>query len=168
MKLLRVLLCCAAAVALPAQAQKACSKADSAAAEKAVERVVSWQSLHKAYADYSHCDAGSVNESFTDAILRLMVEWKNVDAVSAATSKDGGYKEWLHKHLSSPAARDDRESVYSRAKKDCPAKQETFCAELAEVVKGKGGAQQKSQPAAAPEGVLDLSPMKPFTPSSTK
>lgn len=166
--MLRILLCCALTAGGPALAQKDCSKADSAAAEKAIERVVSWQSLYKAYTDYHHCDTGSADEGFTDAILRLMVEWKNVDAVAAQTSSDGGYKEWLAKHLRSPAAREDRESVYSRAKKDCPPKHDAFCADLAEVVKGKGGVLQKAAPGAAPEGVLDLSPMKPFTPSSTK
>ena len=163
MNKLRVMVCCAALASAPALAQKACSKADSAAAEKAIERVGSWQSLNKAYADYRHCDSGNVDEAFTDAILRLMVEWKNVEAVAAATVKDGDYKEWLHKHLQSPSAKDDRASVYSRAKKDCPAKQDTFCGELAEAVKPGGGSSAKARPDDAP---LDLSPMKPFTPSS--
>ncbi len=158
--MLRVIACCAVVACAPAHAQKVCSKADSAAAEKAIERVVSWQSLYKTYTDYRHCDTGPVDEGFTDAILRLMVEWKNVDAVAAAATKDGDYKEWLHKHLLSPAAKDDRESVFSRAKKDCPAKLDAFCADLADVVKGKGGsAPGKSAPADAP---FDLSPMKPL------
>jgi hypothetical protein len=161
MKTIRaVLIATALLAAAPAFAQKACSKGDAAAAEKAIERIVSWQSLQKAYTDYKHCDTGNVEDGFTDAILRLMVEWKHVDAVAAATQKDGDYKDWLGKHLLSPAAKDDRESVYSRAKKDCPPKQDAFCADLADVVKlNKGGPTPKAAPAEAP---IDLSPMKPF------
>ena len=128
------------AAAVSAHAQKVCSKGDSAAAEKAIERVVSWPSLQKAYLDYRHCDTGPVDELYTDALLRLMVEWKNVDSVAGAVAKDADYKAWIHKHLLSPAAAaDDRESVYSRAKASCPAKQEAFCGEIAEITKpGKG------------------------------
>ena len=135
MKVMRAVLCCVVAAAASAQAQKACSKADAAAAEKAIERVVNWPGLQKAYTDYRHCDTGPVDELYTDAMLRLMVEWKHVDAIADAVGKDAEYKQWVHKHLNSPAAKDDRESVYSRAKASCPAKQGAFCAELAEVVK---------------------------------
>ncbi|MDQ3028246.1 MAG: hypothetical protein M3R58_17315 [Pseudomonadota bacterium] len=146
MKLMRLLLCCAAAAAVSAQAQKVCSKGDSAAAEKAIERVVSWPSLQKAYVDYRHCDSGPVEELYTDALLRLMVEWKNVDSVAGAVAKDADYKAWIHKHLASPGAADDRDSVYSRVKASCPAKQEAFCGEIAEVTKPGKGAPPPNAP----------------------
>ena len=114
-------------------ADKPCSAADAAAAEKAIDRVVGWAQLHKAYADYKHCDKGSVGEGYTDAILRLAVEWKNIDAFAAAM-KDAGFKEFVHAHLQSPAAKDDREAVYSRTKSNCPKGMDAFCAELAQVV----------------------------------
>ena len=153
MKVMRAVLCCVVAAAASAQAQKACSKADAAAAEKAIDRVVNWPGLHKAYTDYRHCDTGQVDEVYTDALLRLMVEWKNVDTVAAAVGKDEEYKKWIHKHLLSPAANDDRESVYSRAKASCPAKQDAFCAELAEVVKPIKAEAIKS---------FNLDPIKPI------
>jgi hypothetical protein len=157
MKILRIVVCCALAAALPVAAQKTCSKADAANAEKAIDRVVNWPGLQKAYQDYRHCDSDAVNDLFTDALLRLMVEWKNVDVVSSAVAKDGEYKNWIHKRLLSPAAKDDRESVYSRAKASCPAKQEAFCAELAEVVQGgkPGGTPAASDP-------LNFELMKPI------
>ena len=155
MKIMRVVLCCVAAAAVSAQAQKVCSKGDSAAAEKAIDRVVSWPSLQKAYLDYRHCDTGPVDELYTDALLRLMVEWKNVDSVAGEVAKDADYKAWIHKHLLSPAAADDRESVYSRAKVNCPAKQAAFCGEIAEITKpGKG--------ASSPNAPLNFDPIKPI------
>jgi hypothetical protein len=132
----------AAALALPAHAQKECSKADMAAAEKAVERVVNYSGLNKAWKDYGHCDTGAVDEVFTDAILRLMVEWKNVDII-AQDMRDPGYKAFIHKHLSSPAAKDDRQSIFSRAKASCPVTQGRFCEELIEVVKAPPKASAK-------------------------
>jgi hypothetical protein len=127
---------CAALVAVPALAQdKSCGPA-----EKAVDKVVNYPGLYKAFKDYGHCK-GPVEEVFTDAILRLMVEWKDVDTVAADAQRDPEYKKFLHRHLQSPAAKDDRDSVHSRAKSSCPMTQGPFCAELIEVVKGGGAAK---------------------------
>ena len=125
----------ALALAFGASAQdKPCSKADAAAAEKGVDMVVSWPQLQKAWQDHGHCDAGSVSETFTDAVLRLAVEWKNVDALGEAM-KDARFKAFVLKHLRDPAAEGDRDAIYSRAKASCPASQAAMCAELAEAVK---------------------------------
>jgi hypothetical protein len=116
-------------------ADKPCSKADAATAEKAIDRVVNWGQLQKAYQDFRHCDADAVGEGYTDALLRLIVEWKNVDAFAEATRKDAGFKEFVHAHLRSPAAKDDRDAIFSRTKSDCPKGMAEFCAELGAVVK---------------------------------
>lgn len=130
-----MVLACAVALGAPAYAQKVCSKADSMAAEKAIERVVNWPTLRKAYVDYKHCDTEKVEEQFTDAMMRLMVGWKNIDAVASDYSRDADYKAWINKHLMSEAAKDDREDVYALAKKSCPKGQDSFCAELMETVR---------------------------------
>lgn len=113
--------------------QKSCSKPDAAAAEKAIERASGWGQLQKAWNDYKQCDAGPVDEQFTEALLRLIVDWKDIPAFAAAYEKDEQYREFIQRHLKSPAARDDLDAIYSRAKASCPAKQEKFCAEMAEL-----------------------------------
>ena len=133
---------CAALAAAPALAQKECSKSDSAAAEKAVDRVVNPQGLYKAFKDYGHCDKPPVEDVFTDAILRLMVEWKDADTLATDAQRDAAYKQFLFNHVKSPAAKDDRESIYSRAKSNCPMTQGAFCAELIEIAKGGGGKKE--------------------------
>jgi hypothetical protein len=135
MRIVHALLACAALAALPAAAQKECSKSEAAAAEKAVERVVNYAGLLKAYKDYRHCDKDNVEEVFTDAILRLMVAWNNVDTIAQDTMSDAEYKKFIHRHLLSPAAKDDRPAVYSRAKSSCPPIQDAFCNELVELLK---------------------------------
>jgi hypothetical protein len=116
-------------------ADSPCSKAQAAAAQKAIDRVVTWQQLEQAWKDYRQCDAGPVDELYTDALLRLTVDWKNVDALAAAMGRDPQYKDFVHRHLKSTAAtRADRDAIYSRAKASCPAKLDAFCADLAEVV----------------------------------
>ena len=131
MKIASFWIACAAVAAVPALAQQK----DCGPAEKAVDRVVNYPLLYRAYKDYAHCDKGPVEDVFTDALLRLMVEWKDVDTVAADSQRDEGYKKFIHRHLQSPAAKDDRELIYSRAKQSCPAVQGPFCAELIEVVK---------------------------------
>ena len=168
MKLLRVLLCCAVAAALPAQAQKVCSKADATAAEKAIDRVVTWPSLQRAYQDYGHCNTDQVNDLFTDAVLRLMVEWKNVDAISAAVEKDPAYKKWIHARLQSPAAKDDLQDVYSRAKASCPRGQDAFCAELADVAKPGAGGKSAGSTSSGGLQFETLTPIQTQVPTEKK
>jgi len=116
-------------------ADKPCTPAQSSAAQKALDKVNSWDQLHKAWVDYGHCDANAVGEAYTDALLRLAIDWKNVPAFAGTVQKDAKYKEFIFAHLQSPAAKDDLPSLYSRAKKDCPSGLDAFCAEIADVTK---------------------------------
>ncbi len=142
---------CLVAIATCAHAQKTCSAGDAAAAQKAADKIVTWQNREKPYRHYKHCDAGPVEDGFTDALMRLMVGWKNIDVLSAAMAKDAEYKQWVVKHLMSPAAKDDREDVYALAKKNCPSNQAAFCEDLASTVK-----PIKAEPLAP----LNLDPIK--------
>ena len=135
MKISRLVLCGAVAVATSVHAQKTCSAGDAAAAQKAVDKIVTWQSLEKAYHDYKQCDTGPVEDGFTDSMMRLMVGWKNIDTLAKSMEKDAEYKAWVYKHLMSDAAKDDREDVYALAKKQCPSGQGAFCDDLATTLK---------------------------------
>lgn len=127
---------CALVLACGAQAQsRPCGDAEAKKAEQAVERVVNWQQLHKAWQDFGHCDSGALDDVFTDAVLRLMVEWRNVEGLAGPAQQDPKYKAFIHRHVLSPMARPDHPSLYSRAKASCPTGLEAFCAELAELVK---------------------------------
>lgn len=150
MKLARIALAAALAAALPAAAQKECTRAEAAAAEKAAERIVNYGQLFRAWKEYGHCDRGAAEELFTDAILRLLVEWKNVDTVAGDVQSDPEYKRFIHKHLRSPMAKEDRPSIHSRARHSCPPIQDEFCKELIEVVKDSAPAPAAPPPKAAP------------------
>ena len=135
-KILQVMACGALAAILPAQAQKNCSAADTAAAQKAVDKIVTWANLEKAWRDYGHCDTGPVEDGFTDALMRLMVGWKQVEVIAGSMARDEGYKKFVYKHLlGQGATNDDREDLYALAKKQCPTNQDAFCTELADTVK---------------------------------
>lgn len=138
-------------------ADKPCSAAESANAEKVIDRVVNWGQLQKAYQDYRHCDKDNVADLYTDALLRLTVEWKNVNVMADAMGKDAGFKEFVRAHLQSPAAKDDQEAVYSRTKNQCPKGLDTFCTDLGALVKS-------SAPAAAPM----MQPMEMMKPIETR
>ena len=124
-----------------------CTKADAAGAGKAIDRVDTWEQLRKAYQEWGRCDSGETADAFTDALLRLAVDWKNPDAMASAMRDDRGFHDFVIAHLKSDAAKDDRPSVYSRAKKSCPAAQDAFCAEIADAT------------APAKAETLDLAPM---------
>ncbi|HEX7466044.1 MAG TPA: hypothetical protein VF309_05340 [Usitatibacter sp.] len=123
------------AASIACAADKPCTKADAVNGEKAIERANNWSQLYKTWQDYRHCDTGAVADGYTDSLMRLMVEWKSVDALAAAMEKDPAFKEWIYARLKSPAAKDDQPAVYSRAMASCPKAMDAFCAELAESVK---------------------------------
>ena len=122
------------AVSVHAQ-EKPCPAADAAKAEKAIDNVNNWPQLHKAYVDYKHCDKGNVSETYTDAMLRLIIPWEKVKDFEAALAKDAEFKKFVYAKLKGPAAKDDRDTLYKRAKAQCPKGMDAFCAEILEVVK---------------------------------
>jgi hypothetical protein len=130
---LAALLFASAAVA----ADKPCTKPDAANAQKTLDRASTWAQMHKAWQDFGHCDADATADQFTDALMRLIVDWKNVDAFSGLMQKDARFKEFVYVHLRSPAAQDDVDDVYSRARTSCPKGLDAFCAELADAAKPK-------------------------------
>ena len=148
---------CLLAVAAAAHAaDKPCTKADVSNAEKAIDRIVTWPQLYKAWQDWRQCDGeAAVADVYTDALLRLAVAWKNVDGLATPMKSDPQYREFVYKHLKSDAAKDDRESVYSRARKSCPSNLDAFCTEMGDTIKAAieaddAKAKAKAAPAAAP------------------
>jgi len=127
--------------------------ADMQKAQKAADNVVTWQHLNKAWKDYRQCDTGEVSETFTESILRLMIEWKNIDAL-AEGMKDPEYAGFIQTHLKSPAAQNDVKDVRSRATQSCPKGQSEVCKQIVSATEG-----------AKP---LDLSPMAPIPTGATK
>ena len=115
---------------------KPCTAADAKNAAKNVDLVMTWAQLQKSVRDYGHCDTGSVAEVFTDSLMRLAVEWKNIDAFAGAM-KDDRFRAFVATHVMSEAAKDDRAAVYSRATLSCPKGQDEVCAVLAGIIKPK-------------------------------
>ena len=136
-----------------AAADRPCTKADAAAASKAIDRVVGWQQLHKAWQDWRHCDSGEAADVFTDAVLRLAVDWKSPESLASAMRDDPGYRAFVLAHLKG-AGKDDRDAVYSRAKASCPSGEAPFCAEIAQAV-----ASEAPKAKAPAEDSLDLRPI---------
>lgn len=114
-------------------AQKKCTPADEANAMKAADRVSSWPTLNSTWKTYRHCDSGAVADQFTEALLRLIVDWKHMDQLATAM-KDPEYDDFILEHLRSPAAKNDAEDVFARAKASCPKGMAEFCARIAQAV----------------------------------
>jgi hypothetical protein len=121
--------------ATPVFAQdKACTPAEAANAEKAIDRVVNWDQLYKVYKEFRHCDQGPVAEVYTEALLRCLVEWKKVDGLANPMTQDKEYNAFVMRHLRS-AGPEDQKSVYSRAKMSCPKGLDDWCTSLTDASK---------------------------------
>lgn len=147
-------------------ADKQCTRTDIGNAQRAIDKVVTWSQLRKAWVDYRQCDTGDIADQFTDALLRLVVDWTGVEEFAAAAQKDPDYMAFLVDHLKSPAAKDDRSTVYSRAKKDCPKTLESFCAQVADASKDGGSSPSTGsgigiQPLMQPFGAEGAKPAPP-------
>ena len=162
MRVSRAAMGCAVLVAIASaqSADKPCTPADTAKAEKSIDNVVTWGQMHKAFLDYSHCDSGAVGDLYTEALMRLVVEWKNVETFAATMQKDAQFRKFVIAHVKSPAAKDDRESIYSRAKASCPRGLDAFCAELADAA-SPSAAAPATLPAAAPATPPAAAPATP-------
>lgn len=122
-----------------ASAQAPCTSRDAAAAGKAIDRVNTWEQLHKSWKDWGRCDSGATADGFTDAIMRLGVDWKNVETLAADMKGDPGYHDFIIAHIKGDPAKEDRDALFSRAKTACPKGQDAFCAEIIDVASGGGG-----------------------------
>ena len=120
-------------------ADKPCSRADIGNAARAIDKIVTWSQLRKAYTDFRHCDSGDIADQYTDALMRLFVDWKGVEEFAAAAKGDPDYMKFFIAHLQSPAAKDDRDTVYARAKRECPKSFDDFCAQVADAAHGGSG-----------------------------
>jgi hypothetical protein len=116
-------------------ADKTCTRPDIANAQRAIDAVVTWPQLRKAWADYRQCDSGEIADMYTDALLRVAVSWKNPDQLATDAEKDPNYKAFVVAHLKSPAAKDDLPSIKSRVSSMCPKGHDAFCADLSESLK---------------------------------
>ena len=135
---------------------KACTPADEKKAEQAIDRVVNWDLLHKAWQDYRHCDRGAVDESFTEALMRLIVDWKQMETFAKQVEGNREYRDFVHKHINSPAAKGDVDSIYSRAKMNCPKGLDAFCKDIASTAKPFAGMEMlTTTPAPAPAPAAD-------------
>lgn len=131
----KILLAAAAlAFAGAASAQKPCTKADESNAQKAIDKISSWATLNGTWKSFRHCDTGAVGENFTEAILRLVIDWKGVNQLADAMAKDADYKAFIIDHLKSPEAKSDAPDVYSRTKSACPGGLADWCKEIAAAV----------------------------------
>lgn len=149
MRFLRLLAAAVLLASTPALAQKACTKADADAAAKAADRASTWATLHGTWKSYRHCDTGEVADLLTEALLRLIVDWKNVDQLATAM-KDPEYEDFVISHLRSPAAKNDIEDVYSRAKRSCPPALSAWCSSLAAAIDAAPPKPIVVKPAAPP------------------
>ena len=140
-----------------AAADRPCTKADAAAASKALDRANTWGELRKSWRDWQQCDTGSTADAFSDALLRLAVDWKNVAALAGAMRDDRGFHDFVVTHLKG-AVKEDRDAVYSRAKASCPAGEEAFCGEIAAAARGEAAKAKEPD-------TLDLSPIGRATPA---
>lgn len=128
----------AATAVTTALAQGPCTPREAAAAGKAIDRVNTWAELHKSWKDWGRCDAGGTADAFTDAIMRLGVDWKGVETLAADMKADPQYHDFIIAHIKADPVKDDRDALFSRAKTNCPKGQDAFCAEIVEVTGGGG------------------------------
>jgi hypothetical protein len=115
-------------------ADKPCSKADGANAQKALDRAVAWPVLEAAVKDFRHCDGGELTEQFNEGLLRMLVSgWKNVGTLGPIFERNPAFKDWVLGRLAGDKiAKDDKEDVRGLAKNSCPSGLNALCQQILE------------------------------------
>ena len=144
----------AAAAVHALAADKPCSKSESTAAEKFLERASSWSQLQQFARDHGNCDQGTTADVVTEALMRLTIsDWKKIGDFEAIAAKDPDFKRWVLGRLASPlVSPDDADMVRDLARGSCPKGRESLCAELRAALEPpeKASPPAKTPPAAAP------------------
>lgn len=119
-----------------AAADKPCTPADKAAAEKAIDGVTAWVAFDKSFRDFGHCDTGNVATLFTEAMMRVLIDgWPTVGVGDEVLVQNPAFREWLMKRLRSPELnKDDSAAIRDLAKQSCPKGHDKVCAELLSAV----------------------------------
>jgi hypothetical protein len=161
MKMHRAIIASVLLASLPVAAQdKACSKADAAKAEKAVDMVTSFAQLQKAWQDWRHCDSGTVAETFSESLFRLLVDWKGVETLASGAQSSPQYKQWVLERVKA-GSKEDRAALFSRAKTGCSSKLDAFCAELIEASSDAPPPKAMAPVPASPAPALAPAPAPP-------
>ena len=139
--------------ALAFGADKPCSKADAANAQKALDRTVSWPALEAAVMDFGHCDAGELVEQFNEGLLRMLVSgWKNVGTLTPIFERNAAFKDWVLGRLAGDKiAKDDKDDVRALAKNSCPSGRNALCQQILEAATSAPAPAPAPAPAAAPK-----------------
>jgi hypothetical protein len=122
-----------AAAALPATAaDKPCTKEDAALADKAIDSVTSWAALQRVVRDYRHCDTGPARATFSEALLRVVIDgWPRLADAQPILDKDEAFRDWVSTRLGSPAiGAEDAQAIRDLAKANCPKGQSRTCESL--------------------------------------
>ena len=150
-------------------ADKPCSKADSANAEKAIDRVLSWPAMHKAWKDYGHCDTGPVADLYTEALLRLIVgNWPKIAELEPTFTNDLAYREWILKRISGGTLpKGDVDDVHDLTQNSCPKNQKRMCESLHEAAEKAQGKGAPAAPKPAAPSPATPAPAAPAAPAAT-
>ena len=141
-------------------ADKPCSKADGANAQKSLDRAVAWPALEAAVKEFGHCDAGELTEQFNEALLRMLVSgWKNIGTLGPLFERNPAFKDWVLGRLAGDKiARDDKEDVRGLAKNSCPAGRNALCQQILEAATSAPAAPSAPAPAPAPAAAPTATP----------
>jgi hypothetical protein len=122
----------------PARAQSppnkfvTCSEAEARHAEKEAVTLRTWDALYHSYQAYRQCDDGSVGESYSESVGRILVDhWQTLPSLDEIDSRDVSFQRFVIRHVDATLDLGNLKRIFQNANTRCPAAWKGICGELA-------------------------------------
>jgi hypothetical protein len=113
-----------------------CTRADSDAADKDLDRLSSWSALYRTFKLYKQCDDGSLAEGYSDRVVSLLTErWPTVQALAKLARANREFGNFVLLHVDDLMSPDQGRTIIGNAEKHCPAGAKEICKRLAAKVR---------------------------------
>jgi hypothetical protein len=115
---------------MPAAAEKkTCSQKEAIQAEEATDSLKTWNSVHRFYKQFAHCDDGGIAEGVSDAIAKLLANhWDAVSEFVKLASNDKGFENFVVRHVDETIDwGHDAPLINENARLRCPSSSARLC-----------------------------------------
>jgi len=111
--------------------ERDCTESKSRRALDVANRQRNWDSLHRSYRLYLHCDDGAVGEGYSESVARTLVDhWNTLPDLERLAKKDSLFRRFVLNHVNATLNVDDLEIIKKKAQSKCPAPSHAICDDL--------------------------------------
>ncbi|MGZ5008387.1 MAG: hypothetical protein ACXWE9_05865 [Methylobacter sp.] len=108
-----------------------CSQKEAQEAESVVAIVKSWETTHRQFQHYLHCDDGAIAEGFSEVISILLAKhWDGISQLGEIIKFDPSFDKFVIRHIDETVPVERLIQIANNASKQCPRNLKKFCRDI--------------------------------------